>query len=314
MTDVDEKDLKEMDVALVEAIKSGNIDSLRQFDAQYLFDVANSTRLEGPSDFLGEGPLHIAVFYGHQALIRFLIDKNADANLPTKMDKQSPLHIACAQCNMHVAKLLISLNADINAQQNNLYTPLHVAAQQGHLEMVTYLTDLGAKVDLVGKDGHTAASIARLTEHTKVAEFLEAQTTTKSNVYALEQQDSSPPPKARPKMGRNTHNPVRMMMVRESTAASTSKPWGPRKPTYGLHDISNVLIDEDDLREKFAEFDKDGNGYMSKREFVEFYKTLESYGCDDSKVDEMLATYNLAGTERITFEEFCVVMLHVAKR
>ena len=50
------------------------------------------------------------------------------------------------------------------------------------------------------------------------------------------------------------------------------------------------------------------------QEFRRFYATQEVQGVPDLVVDELLTKYNMLGDERLSFEEFSILMLKLAQR
>ena len=82
------------------------------------------------------------------------------------------------------------------------------------------------------------------------------------------------------------------------------------------HDISNVLIDDEDLREEFAKYDPDGNGWVTKAAFTTRCREFASFGPADTeeRIKEMLEPFDKKGADKLSYNEFCVVMLQLAAR
>eukprot|EP00993_Chasmostoma_nieuportense_P004484 NODE_514_length_2130_cov_29.877683_g475_i0.p1 GENE.NODE_514_length_2130_cov_29.877683_g475_i0~~NODE_514_length_2130_cov_29.877683_g475_i0.p1 ORF type:complete len:697 (+),score=158.64 NODE_514_length_2130_cov_29.877683_g475_i0:133-2091(+) len=83
-----------------------------------------------------------------------------------------------------------------------------------------------------------------------------------------------------------------------------------------LADISGTLIFDDEIRALFDTFDKDGTGWLSKTEFKEIYKSMDLLGKADpsSSIDAVLAKYNMLGDDKISYEEFALIMLSLARK
>jgi ankyrin repeat protein len=93
----------------------------------------------GASHVLGGGILllHLAVQYGHAALVTFLLDQGADVNARARsaagygesgMPGTTPLHVAAAAGQAEIARLLIERGADVHATAGDQQlTPLAIA-------------------------------------------------------------------------------------------------------------------------------------------------------------------------------------------
>jgi ankyrin repeat protein len=91
----------------------------------------------------GNSPLHIAVQYDHEKLVRLLIDFGAEIN-ERNNNNSTPLHFGtCAP----TANLLIDYGADIDAVDNNGNTPLHYACRSGDNKKAECLVENGADVN-----------------------------------------------------------------------------------------------------------------------------------------------------------------------
>lgn len=64
---------------------------------------------------------------------------------------------------------------------------------------------------------------------------------------------------------------------------------------------------EDDLREAFQLFDRDNNGYISKRE-MRFVMSSLGEQITDAGVDNMMREVDLDGDGRVNYEEFIRMM------
>lgn len=122
----------------------------------------------------GWTPLHMAVFFGHIDLVRFLLDAGADIDALSKNGQDlTPLHSALA--NPHHAKvslLLIEKGADITLAQSEGYTPLHYAAANGTDDVVIHLLAMNANRSAKTKDGKTPLDLARERKHLTTAKIL----------------------------------------------------------------------------------------------------------------------------------------------
>ena len=65
---------------------------------------------------------------------------------------------------------------------------------------------------------------------------------------------------------------------------------------------------EEELREAFRVFDKDGNGMISSEEFRRAMKTM-GHQLSDQEVDEMIHEADINGDGQIDYHEFVKMMI-----
>lgn len=97
--------------------------------------------------FSGDGftALGLACFFGHLDEVKFLLEHDADVNLPANNSlRVAPLHSACAIAHYPMAELLLRNGADVNARQQADVTPLHEAAHLGQTALARLLLEYGA--------------------------------------------------------------------------------------------------------------------------------------------------------------------------
>lgn len=123
--------------------------------------------------YRGETPLHWAVLHRQYSFLRFLIDQNADPNIPDKNGKTS-LHKAIYNGDQDSIQILLSskTQVDLTVQDGQGWTPLRWAAAYGRLPVVEKLLDKGADVDARDKDQWTAIRWAAQNGHEVVVESL----------------------------------------------------------------------------------------------------------------------------------------------
>ena len=114
----------------------------------------------------GPIPLNEAAFYGHDRIVRYLLEHGAD------LDKRglysgSALHWACRNGHFDVVKTLLSKGADIEAEDEDGWTPLIRAAMNGHSSVVKTLILTGSSSLVHHKDrgGRTALYHAACNDH-----------------------------------------------------------------------------------------------------------------------------------------------------
>jgi ankyrin repeat protein len=122
----------------------------------------------------GFQPLGLAAFFGHTALVEWLLEVGALVNSPSRNPMRvMPLHSAVANQHAEIVKLLLDNEADVNATQADDFTPLHEAAQNGMLNVTQWLIDRGAAINpRLSSNGKTPLALAIEHQHEAVANLL----------------------------------------------------------------------------------------------------------------------------------------------
>lgn len=138
-----------------EAAALGDVDALRSaLDADA--DTVNRHSNDGWT------PLHLAAFFGHDAIADVLIARGAPLDmLSTNATRNTPLHAALAGAtSAALVARLVDAGADVTARGETGITPLHVAASRGNAALCVLLIAHGADVSARMDDGATAAQLA----------------------------------------------------------------------------------------------------------------------------------------------------------
>jgi uncharacterized protein len=122
----------------------------------------------------GWTPLHLASFFGHPDLARFLVQSGAPVDVrSTNAMTNTPLHAAIAGRKAELVKLLLEAGADANAQQYGGWRALHGAAQNGDRSIVESLLAHGADAEARAENQQTALDLALLKGHGDIVSLLE---------------------------------------------------------------------------------------------------------------------------------------------
>jgi ankyrin repeat protein len=122
--------------------------------------------------YSGDGwtALHLAGFFGHEAIAKELLMAGADVHaVSTNAMANRPLHASLAGTRAPgVIKALLAAGAQVNALAAGNVTPLHLAASRGDGELIELLlaagADRGARMD----DGQTPAELGASRGHAAV--------------------------------------------------------------------------------------------------------------------------------------------------
>ena len=74
--------------------------------------------------------------------------------------------------------------------------------------------------------------------------------------------------------------------------------------------IHKAIILKSPVRRAFNEFDKNGDGYISRKEFKNVMRRQKGtfYGIGEKQLDAMIAAYDKNGDGKIDYDEFCLGM------
>jgi ankyrin repeat protein len=155
------------------------------FEASALGDLETVRRLvDGDrtlvNAFAADGfyPLGLAAYFGHSAIVEFLLKSGADVKLAARnAQKVTALHAGASRGGAAIVKMLLEAGADPNAKQERGFVPLHSAAANGNLAVVELLLKHGAHADVKADDGKTPADMAAEQGHKDLAEMLKKAAT-----------------------------------------------------------------------------------------------------------------------------------------
>ncbi|MBX7150367.1 ankyrin repeat domain-containing protein [bacterium] len=153
-------------LTVFEAAAIGKIDMVR-------------TSIQANPDFVhayshdGFAALHLAAYFGHKEIAKFLLSQGADPKSSSRNPMQvHPIHSAAAARHLAIVAMLIENGADVNARQHGGYTPLHSAAANGQSDMIELLIQNGADIHARTDDGKSAVMLSLEKKHPEIAGLL----------------------------------------------------------------------------------------------------------------------------------------------
>jgi ankyrin repeat protein len=105
--------------------------------------------------------LHLASYFGNDAMADLLLRYGADANAVSRNGMAlRPLHSAAASQCTDIVELLLAHGAEPNAKQHGGWSPLHAAVASGNALLVKLLLAHAADPNLTNDDGKSAFDLA----------------------------------------------------------------------------------------------------------------------------------------------------------
>ncbi|KAI0435956.1 ankyrin repeat-containing domain protein [Xylaria telfairii] len=128
-------------------------------------------------DVDGYTPLQLAIFGGQDEIVRWLLSKDADVNLPPAfVFGRTALQAAAERGNSEILDVLLNKKADVNAPPGTIGggTALQLAAAQGYIGIVETLIKWGADVDAAAGAPINRTALEGAAEHNRIdmVEFL----------------------------------------------------------------------------------------------------------------------------------------------
>jgi len=128
-----------MDISDQQLIDQVLFDSSRKGEVQHVQNLLKA-RANVNARYYTSGctPLHWAAHFGHEAVVRLLLENNADIEARDN-DGRTPLHWAAARGHEAVVRLLLENKAYIEARDNDGRTPLYYAVRKDYKAVVRLL-------------------------------------------------------------------------------------------------------------------------------------------------------------------------------
>ena len=118
--------------------------------------------------------LWVAATNGHLAVVRHLIEQNAEVDARTSTNS-TPLRTAAFSGHLDIVRCLVENGAEVNARKFDLSTPLMVACYNNHIDVASYLVENGADIHLEDRNGDTALHDAARRGHVELVSKLLAE-------------------------------------------------------------------------------------------------------------------------------------------
>ena len=118
--------------------------------------------------------IHIASYFGHLLIIKYLVDSCHIAINAKSNDGWTALHLAAQHGHLDTVQYLVhDCNAEVTTKDADGYTALHLASGKGHLAIVVFLIE-DCHVDIAMKsyDGWTALNCASRNGHLDVVQYI----------------------------------------------------------------------------------------------------------------------------------------------
>ncbi|KAG4279189.1 hypothetical protein FPRO04_13663 [Fusarium proliferatum] len=122
-------------------------------------------------DKQGRTPLSWAAENGHEAVIKVLLNNDADVESKDAYGR-TPLSLAAERGRWAVVKVLLDKDADVESKDQDGRTPLWCAVENGHEAVVRLLLENGAEIKSKDKGGRTLLSWAATNGHEGVVRLL----------------------------------------------------------------------------------------------------------------------------------------------
>jgi ankyrin repeat protein len=161
-----------VELTIHEAAAAGKIDRVKALLA------VNSDLLHEYSHD-GFMPLHLAAFFGHEAIVDAFLSRGANVNAASRNRTFArgvkPIHSASARVRTSILMRLVESGADVNARDDDGNTALMSAAANGSAELVKIILAAGADTSARNNFGQSALDLARGRNHAGAIDLLESR-------------------------------------------------------------------------------------------------------------------------------------------
>ncbi|OWF37124.1 Alpha-latrocrustotoxin-Lt1a [Mizuhopecten yessoensis] len=124
-----------------------------------------------PSD-QGYNGLHMAVWNGHTAIVKVLLEAEGVEHDRMTSDKNTPLGLACHGGHQQAVEMLLPMGCNVNNQDKDNDTALHFATYNGMTDTVRLLLEHGADPDVRNNYNVSPLWNAVYGKHTEIVKIL----------------------------------------------------------------------------------------------------------------------------------------------
>eukprot|EP01133_Synstelium_polycarpum_P009025 gene9025-10585_t len=158
---------------LIHFASNGDLDACVQvFDkVKQRYPNISVRSLINETDDNGNTALHWACYRKHIDVVKYLVSKGADTDIPNTEQHQTPLHWACISGDPHLVYYLIGHGADIYKRDKMGLNSLLISSHQSDVHIVRYLLYKGMSVSSKDDEGHTALHWAAFCGHVKLIRY-----------------------------------------------------------------------------------------------------------------------------------------------
>jgi ankyrin repeat protein len=139
---------------MIQAAGQGKVDNVKQY-----LDANDSIYINGRDCKFGYTALLKASQYGHEDVVRLLLDRGADIEAKGLRCFRTSLSYACSFGHVSTAKVLLDRGATFVGDRFQM-NPLHYASYHGKASLVKLLLQRGANVNTTSDDNWTALHYA----------------------------------------------------------------------------------------------------------------------------------------------------------
>ena len=161
------KDGDDLATPLIIAARDGKLDFVKvllRYEAN--IEARGTIKIDGEI-VDGCTALWVAAANGHLAVVRHLIEQNAEVD--TRISTNStPLRAASFDGRLDIVRCLVENGAQVNARRIDLSTSLIVACYHNRIDVASYLVENGADIHLQDRNGDTALHCAAMRGHVEL--------------------------------------------------------------------------------------------------------------------------------------------------
>jgi ankyrin repeat protein len=132
-----------------------------------LHESTLSIRYVDVTDSGGKTALHWAVLQGKEAIVKLLLQRDADPGAIDEDHSRTPLHYAASLGKIAVTRALLQADAEVDSLDEYLLTPLLLACDPSSFQpgAATLLLDAGADVHVVDEEGEGVLASCAVSGH-----------------------------------------------------------------------------------------------------------------------------------------------------